>query len=162
MLEFFGWLQNSEMSTWVREAPTVWAFATVLTLHTFGMGILVGASSVISLRILGIGRGIPLGPMQTMFRMIWFGFWLNAVTGSVLFCVDAVSLGTSALFMVKLLLVALGIVTIVMIRRNVWGNGPDPVVVSSKAKLLAGASLAVWIAAITAGRLLAYVGRGTA
>ena len=162
MIEFFGWLQNSEMSTWVREAPTVWAFATILTLHTFGMGVLVGASSVISLRVLGIGRGIPLGPMQTMFRMMWFGFWLNAVTGSVLFCVDAVSLGTSALFMVKLLLVALGIVMIVMIRRNVWGGRPGPVVVSSNAKLLAGASLAVWIAAITAGRLLAYVGKGTA
>ena len=162
MIEFFGWLQDSEMSTWVREAPTVWAFATVLTLHTFGMGVLVGASSVISLRVLGIGCGIPLGPMQTMLRMMWFGFWLNAVTGSVLFCVDAVSLGTSALFMVKLLLVALGIVMIVMIRRNVWGGRPGPVVVSSNAKLLAGASLAVWIAAITAGRLLAYVGKGTA
>jgi hypothetical protein len=162
MTDFLASLQDSAFSTWVREAPTVWAFATVLTLHTFGMGILVGASSVINLRVLGIARGIPLGPMRTLFRMMWVGFWLNAVTGSVLFAVDASALGTSLLFFVKLLFVALSVATVVLIKRRVFGEGADPDIVPPAARLLAAASLVGWIAAITAGRLLAYVGRGSA
>jgi hypothetical protein len=94
--------------------------------------------------------------------MMWVGFWLNAVTGSVLFAVDASALGTSLLFFVKLLFVALSVATVVLIKRRVFGEGADPDIVPPAARLLAAASLVGWIAAITAGRLLAYVGRGSA
>ena len=61
-MDLFTWLEGSAFSTWVREAPTIWAFSTILTLHTFGMGVLVGASALLDLRLLGIGRTMPLGP----------------------------------------------------------------------------------------------------
>jgi len=89
--------------------------------------------------------------------VMWAGFWLNLVTGSVLFAADATSRGTSVLFGVKLLFVAVGVTTIVLIKRNVYGAGADPVTVSGTAKRLAILSLLVWIAATTTGRLLAYV-----
>ena len=44
----------------MRESPSVWAFPTILTLHTTGMGILVGASWLLDLRLLGINRNVPL------------------------------------------------------------------------------------------------------
>ena len=142
---------------WLLGSNSIWAYPTVLTLHTFGMMVLVGASAMLDLRLLGFGRGIPLDSIKTLFRVMWSAFILNAVTGSMLFAADATKRGTSVIFLVKLLLVAAGVVTIVLIKREVYGKNPSPVTISSTAKLLAIASLLVWSAAITAGRLLAYV-----
>ena len=151
------WLEESSMSVWVREAPTIWAFATIITLHTFGMGVLVGASAVINLRLLGVGRGIPIGPLSTLYRVFWSGFWLNLVTGSVLFVADATSRGTQWLFFVKMSFVIAGVLLTQRLRRHVYGENPEPTEVSATAKQLALVTLAVWILATTSGRLLAYV-----
>jgi hypothetical protein len=156
MIDFFTWLEGSAFSTWVREAPTIWAFSTILTLHTFGMGVLVGASALLDLRLLGIGRTMPLGPLQSLYRIMWSGFWLNLITGSMLFAADATSRGTQWLFFVKMLFVATGVTTMVLIRRQVYGTQAEPVV-NSSTRALAAVSLVAWVVAITAGRLLAYV-----
>lgn len=150
-------LEGSAFSKWLLGSNSIWAYPTVLTLHTFGMMVLVGANAMVDIRLLGFGRGIPLGSMRTLFRVVWAGVILNAVTGSMLFVADATKRGTSTIFMVKLLLIVVGVATIVMIRRDVYDNGAEPVTVSGTAKLLAISSLLAWSAAITAGRLLAYV-----
>jgi hypothetical protein len=159
MLTLYSWLENSSFSIWVREAPTIWAFAMIITMHTFGMGVLVGASSVVDLRLLGIARGIPLGSMRPMFKIMWFGFWLNLVTGSILFAADATTRGTSWLFLIKMLLVGTGVATIVLIRRNLYGEDDSVAtpVINDGARRLAVVSLLTWFAAVTAGRLLAYI-----
>jgi hypothetical protein len=156
MMDLLTWLEGTAMSTWVREATTVWAFSTILTLHTFGMGVLVGASAVLDLRLLGVGRTMPLGPLESLFKIMWTGFWLNLVTGSVLFAADATGRGTQWLFFVKLVFVAIGVATIVLIRKQVYRGGTEPTV-SGATRRLAVVSLTVWICAIIAGRLLAYV-----
>ena len=157
MLDFLAWLEGSAMSTWVREAPTIWAFSTILTVHTFGMGVLVGASALLDLRLLGIGRTMALGPLESLYRVMWVGFWLNLVTGSVLFAADATSRGTQWLFFLKMMFVAAGVVTMILIRKQVYGARTEPVTVPASARGLAMVSLVAWAFAITAGRLLAYV-----
>jgi hypothetical protein len=159
MMTLYSWLENSSFSIWVREAPTIWAFAMIITLHTFGMGVLVGASSVLDLRLLGVARGIPLGSLRPLFRIMWFGFWLNLITGSILFAADATTRGTSWLFLIKMLLVGAGVATIVLLRRHLYGEDDTvatPVVTSAE-KRLAVVSLGAWLAAVLTGRLLAYV-----
>ena len=150
-------LEGSAFSMWLLGSNSIWAYPTVLTLHTFGMMVLAGAAAMIDLRLLGFGRGIPLGSMNTLFRVIWGGLALNAVTGTMLFVADATKRGTSVIFLVKMLLIVVGVVTIVMIRRDLNRGNGEPVAVSGTAKLLAITSLLAWSAAITAGRLLAYV-----
>jgi hypothetical protein len=157
MMSILTALEQSTFSMWLLGSNSIWAYPTVLTLHTFGMMVLVGAAAMVDLRLLGFGRGIPLGSMQALFRMMWAAFWLNAVTGSMLFAADATKRGTSTIFLVKLALVAAGVITIVLIKRNVYGATPNPATVSGTARLLAIVSLLVWSAAITTGRLLAYV-----
>jgi hypothetical protein len=157
MMDLLTWLEASAFSTWVREAPTIWAFSTILTVHTFGMGVLVGASAMLDLRLLGIGRTMPLGPLEGLYRIMWAGFWLNLLTGSALFAADATSRGTQWLFFVKMLFVITGVVAMVLIRRQVYGARTDPATVPGAARSLAAVSLVAWVAAITAGRLLAYV-----
>lgn len=151
-------LDQSAFSTWLLSSNSIWAYPTVLTLHTFGMMVLVGAALMIDLRLLGFGRGIPLSSMERLFRVMWGAFWLNLITGTMLFIADASKRGTQPLFLIKLLLVASGIVTIVLIRRRVFDGTKEPLVISGAVKRLAVTSLLVWCAAVTAGRLLAYVG----
>ena len=154
MLSF---LDQSAFSTWLLSSNSIWAYPTVLTLHTFGMMVLVGSALMIDLRLLGFGRGIPLSSLERMFRVMWGAFWLNLTTGTMLFIADASKRGTQPLFILKLALVASGITTIVLLRRRVFVGG-EPLVISAAAKRLAVTSLLVWSAAVTAGRLLAYVG----
>ena len=153
----FEALQNTGVSTWIREANSLMAFPGILTLHTMGLGVLVGAAAVLDLRLLGMGGRMPLAPLRDLFRLMWIGFAINAVTGTLLFAADAVRRGTSLFFLAKLLLVTGGVVTMVLIKRNAFGPNADPVKPSATAKRLALASLLIWSAAITAGRLLAYV-----
>ena len=149
------WLESTGFSQWVREGESIWAFPTILTLHTFGLGLLVGASPIVNLRLLGIGRRMPLEPLRPLFSVMWGGFWLNAVTGSLLFAADATQRGTSLFFLAKLVFVAIGVAIMVRTRRSVFDAPPDAPTASPK--LLALLSLACWTAAITTGRLLAYV-----
>jgi len=156
-MELLVSLESSGFSTWLRESNSIWGYPTVLTLHTVGLALLVGANTVLDLRLLGFGRRLPLAELAQAFRIMWIGFWINAVTGAMLFAPDATTRGTTPLFQGKLLLVACGVIVILLIRRQVFGDTPDRPRIGGAAKLLAATSLVVWIAAITAGRLMAYV-----
>ena len=151
-------LDQSAFAQWLLGSNSIWAYPTVLTLHTFGMMVLVGAALMVDLRLLGFGRAIPLGSMGRLFGVMWGAFWLNLVTGTMLFIADATKRATQPLFLVKLTLVALGVVTIVLIKRSMFDGRQEPLVITGSAKRLAIASLLLWCAAVTSGRLLAYVG----
>jgi hypothetical protein len=88
---------------------------------------------------------------------MWGGFWLNLVTGSLLFAADATRRGTDPLFMTKLVFVATGVAAMVLMRRNVFEAPDDGAAAVPSGKTLAMLSLATWTAAVTAGRLLAYI-----
>jgi len=158
MMEILIALQESALSTWLREAETTWAMPMVLTLHTLGLGVLVGAAFAFDLRVLGMGRTIPLAPLKVLFRVMWIGFWINAATGLLLFASDAIRRGTSFTFLLKMSLVAGGVATVILLRRHVYRtDGTVADHVSGSARLLAATSIVVWCAAIGTGRLLAYV-----
>jgi hypothetical protein len=44
MMELLATLENSGFGTWLRESPSIWAYPAVLTLHTLGLGVLVGGN----------------------------------------------------------------------------------------------------------------------
>ncbi len=155
--DFLLLLENGAFSTWLRESSSVWAYPTVLTAHTLGMGILVGANAALDLRLLGVAPQIPLGPMVVFFKALWAGAVIAAVTGVMLFCADATTKGTTTVFFVKLGFIACATVVVVMLRRTVYGQEADATVVTSTARALAVASLILWAGAITAGRFMAYL-----
>jgi hypothetical protein len=163
MKEFFTLLEQSGFGQWVRDAPTIWAFPTILVLHTIGMGIVAGGSAMISLMILGFWPAAPIKPFARMFPWMWVAFWINAVTGTMMLVADATNKMTSLDFYIKMALVFAGMMVLIRMRRQVFGDPQlDQVPLSGSAKMLAWTSLACWFGAITAGRLLAYVGPGTA
>jgi hypothetical protein len=152
-----AWLESLPLSVWVHESPSVWAQPTVLTLHTMGMAVLVGASWVLDLRLLGISRKVPLSAFRWVFRAVMVGLIVNLVTGVLLFAQRATSLGTAIPFLIKMGLVIASVATMVPLRSLVLRSDADQCEVSGSARLLAIASILAWSGAITAGRLLAYL-----
>lgn len=153
---FLNWLESLPLSVWVHEGTSIWAQPTVMTLHTMGMGVLVGASWVLDLRLLGISRDIPLSAFRWVFRAVAISLVVNLVTGVLLFMARATLWGTAFPFLIKILLVVASAATLLPIRNYVLQSDPEQRDVSSRAKMLALLSIAAWAAAITAGRLLAY------
>lgn len=159
-MEFLHWMEQTGLSIWIREADTAWAYPAVITLHSAGLAVLVGLSVVIDLRILGVAPALPLSAMGKLYPAMWLGFWVNAVSGVGLIVADPVTMLTNPLMWVKLLLIAVAVGTLVAIRRRVLRSPAvqDGGVVPAGGRALALASLALWIAATTVGRLTAYLG----
>lgn len=156
-MDLLSSLEASGFATWMRESNSIWGYPMILTMHTVGLALLVGANTVLDLRLLGFAERLPLDELSRAFRIMWIGFWINAISGAALFVADATTRGTSRLFIGKLFLVLFGVVVILVIRRQVFGATPGQPRIGMTAKVLAATSLAVWVAAITAGRLMAYV-----
>lgn len=143
-------LEQTGFATWIRESGVLYGYPLILFLHTLGLSTLVGLSAAIDLRLLGIGQGIPLKSLERTFVLMWAGFALNAVTGSLLFVADAQKHASNPAFYVKLLCVALAVGILVMIRGRVFRD-------HGTGKALAAASLACWLVALGSARLMAYI-----
>ena len=155
-------IQESGISHWVRESESLFAFAGILLVHTIGMGFVVGVNATMNLRILGFAPAVRLSALDKFFPVLWVGFWMNAITGTILLAADAVNKMSNPDFYVKMIFIALAIVNLRMLKKQVFQDPLiDKVPPSAKAKLLAVTSLIFWLGAITAGRLLAYVGPGS-
>jgi hypothetical protein len=142
----------------MRESPSVWAFPTILTLHTIGLAVLVGSSWVLDLRLLGISRNTPLSAFRWVFPAMAFGLIINLLTGVFLFIKNATTWGTAVPFIVKMLLVVTSVVLLLPIRKYVLASSEGgQFEVSGNVRLLAIASILAWTGAVTAGRLLAYL-----
>src|SRR5262245_58266036 len=135
-----NWLETLPLSVWVHESPSIWAQPTVMTLHTMGMGILVGACWVLDLRLLGIGR-IPLSAFRWVFRAVAISLVVNVVTGVLLFMARATLWGTAFPFLVKILLVIASAATVLPLRSYVMAADADQRTLDSRARMLAIASI---------------------
>jgi hypothetical protein len=158
-MEFLNWLESLSFSTWVRESPSLLAFPSLLFVHTLGVSLVAGGATVISLALLGFWPRTALKPLERLYPVMWFGFWINLFTGVSIFLKDASIYGRNPDMYVKLLFVAAGVALLSITRKQVFGDpnlGTSPI--SARTKSLAWASLGCWFCAIVAGRLIAYVG----
>lgn len=130
-----------------------WTYPLVNAGHVLGLALLVGAIAPLDLRLIGFWRAEPVARLAAILRPVaTFGAALAIVTGALLFAVQAADYAALALFRAKLALVALGLL-------NAAFHGGDRLAALSPARQRAvGAlSLAFWIAALVAGRMLGYI-----
>jgi hypothetical protein len=155
MSEFLAAVEGLPLSTWLRESNSIWAYPTMLTLHTIGLALLVGASAALDLRVLGWGQALTLADLRPLFKWMWIGFWINALSGVVLLAADATTKAAAPMFLIKLGLVAVGVGVMAAQKREAFA---PKAAATPAARRLAAASLTVWCVAIFAGRLMAYPG----
>ena len=153
----FQRLQQSAFTDWFLGSPSIWAYPTVLTLHTVGMAILVGASFVINLRVLQVSGLIPLHRLQPLYRFVWIGFTINLVSGLILFITEAADRVVDPVFGVKMASIAVALALGVVVKRRAIDRMDAPQAATVQTRSLAAAALAMWTVAIVAGRLMAYL-----
>ena len=157
MEEFLLKLQESDFGVWVSTAPTLLAYPTILMLHTVGLAMVLGPAWVLDLRLLGVGVELPVESLRGAFRVMWLGFLINASTGVALFIAEADDKGLLWVFWVKLASIALALIVTARIKGLVFGSSRASDDVPAAAKSLAVVSIGLWLLAITAGRLMAYL-----
>jgi len=150
MTSVLAQLEQSGLATWIRESGVLYGYPLILFFHTLGLSTVVGLSAAIDLRLLGVASTIPLASLDKVFRLVWAGFALTAATGALLFIADATKHASNPAFFVKLAFVGGGVATVALVRRRVFHG-------QQHGAFLAAASLACWLVALSAGRLMAYV-----
>jgi uncharacterized protein DUF6644 len=156
MMHLLDSLAASPFSTWLRESTSVWAYPAVLTLHTVGLGVLVGANWIVDLRVLGFARALPMSLFARAFPIMWAGFWLNAATGVLLFVADPAK-ATTTIFMWKLAIIAVSVMALMTLKRKLYGEPVHMDNATGAIKAVAAVSILLWAAAIATGRWMAYV-----
>ena len=112
---------------------------------------------MISLRLLGFSPKTALEPLERLYPLIWWGFGLNAVTGTFLLLASASTRLIDPTFYIKMIFIFVGVAVLQLTRKKVFRSlGPDGALPES-AKALAWAGLICWLGAVTTGRLLAYI-----
>jgi len=157
-MEFFTWLESTGLALWIGES--LWGYPLALTCHAIGMAVMVGLVAVVDLRIVGYFKSLSLVSMRKVLSVAWWGFLLNVVSGFSLFSSQATYFIVHKAFLVKLVAIILAAINAWMLHRMLRVNSTScdtDSVISSKARMFAVSSLVLWLTAILAGRLIAYV-----
>ena len=157
-MEFLIWLEHTALATFVRESPSMFAYPTFLFFHTVGLCIVVGLSSVLAVRVLGLASSIPLAPLKRFFLWMWIGFLMNTISGLGLMIAEASSIMVNPVFLIKLTFIGLAVVTMWLLQEKMFGDPnlskeADP----RGGKVLSVILLALWLGSIITGRLIAYI-----
>ncbi len=151
-------LQENPIGSWVLSSD--YGYYICLVGHAVGMAVVVGAVMMLCIRVLGFSKDQPLLQFEPLFAIAWAGFLLNAATGLALFMANGPNLAKNPPFLIKIGFILFGGLSLWALWRRliteravvIDANGPASV----QAKTLAAATMAFWIVAIMAGRLIAY------
>ena len=138
-----------------------WTYAIVNLAHVLGIATLFGSILVLDLRLIGVGRRVPLAAVSSaVVPIAATGFVVAATTGAGLLATKATEYVGNPFLLIKFPAIALGVVNAVLVRgTGAWRahqlrDLTDPE--KRQLAVLGGVSLLCWLTAITAGRMIAY------
>jgi hypothetical protein len=111
------------------------------------------------MRLLGLFSGIHPAAFLPLSKLARVGFIINAISGILLFTSQAVTFVNNTPFLLKISCVAAGMVLAEVIQsrlRSELALATGELKISGSTRLIAMVSLSCWLAAIVAGRLVAY------
>lgn len=158
--EFCRWLELTGWAKAIRDS--LWLFPIIETLHIFGIIALVGSTSILDLRLMGLTfRDEAVSKLARRF-LPWavFGFIIQVVTGFLMFASEAVKMEGNWAFQIKMLLIVVAGLNALVFHfvayRSVDKWDKDPVGPLS-ARLAGAFSILLWFGIVALGRWIAYV-----
>lgn len=132
---------------------SAWAYPIANIVHLLGLVMLVGAIGIVDLRIIGAFPALPLPALShALTPLAVTGLILMLPSGVVLFAADAGALVGSEQFKAKLLLIAMGAANAIAFRFVGHADGQP----TAPMRLMAAASIMIWLSVGALGRLIAY------
>src|SRR6266699_3008999 len=101
---FCAWLENSAWATAIHQS--LWLFPMVETAHLFGIILLVGATSALDLRLIGLTmKEEPVSRIAgRLLPWAWAGLTIQVMTGICLFASEATRCWENKAFRIKMVL----------------------------------------------------------
>jgi hypothetical protein len=154
------WLQGSLLGEFMRSSG-VWAYGVVNLVHILSVATLFGSVLVLDLRLLGAWRRVPLAALeQPTIPLAVAGFCCAAITGLCLLTTNATEYRGNPFVTIKFAAIALGLLNAALVASlPAWrARHAEPLEPNHRRALVVagGTSLACWITAAAAGRLIGY------
>ena len=161
LYELCQWLQSTSWATGIRESLNL--YPALYTFHIFGFVIMVTATSVLDLRVLGLGlqsRSVSSVAHLTL-RWAQGGLIGNLITGFLVFAAQAVDMYTNTAFRWKIAMVVVAGVNILMLDRAIKGSEgkwEEPGRTPSSMRWSAVISILLWFGIVAMSRVIGYTG----
>ena len=159
LLSFCQWLQETDVSTAIREGALL--YPIIGGIHLLSIALFGGMILATDLRLLG--WGLPRYPVSDVVRQLrpwkWLGFVVVTASGLLLTWAEPLKLYHSKSFWIKMVLMVLVGVHALIFRRSVYGNTitlDKATFLPAQAKIAAALSLILWAGIVFAGRLIAF------
>lgn len=156
-MEFLAPLAETPVARVLIASSTL--YLLVNAAHILGIAMLFGAILALDLRILGLAPAVPLAAVAPyLSRLAGAGMLVVIVSGLCLFSVRPMEYAQNPAFLVKIGFVGLGLINVALVhfgrswRSVLNGERPD-----RAARFSALLSIAVWIAAVVAGRWIGFL-----
>jgi hypothetical protein len=163
MIDMIGlckWMEHTSVGNAVRNS--LWLFPIIETLHLFGIVLLVGSTSALDLRLLGLAlRNQPTSQVAArLLPWAWAGFLVQIVTGLLLFSSEATKCYTNIAFRLKMLLILLAGVNAMVFHWTAYrsvGKWDTSASTPLGAKVAGALSILFWFGIVAAGRWIAFI-----
>jgi len=160
LFAFCQWLEQTPVGTSVRDS--LWLFPIIETVHIFGIILLVGATSILDLRLMGLTfKDEAVSKLaQRFLPWAWAGFIIQVITGVLLFASEATKMYGNLGFQIKMLLIVVAGLNAFVFHSiayqsvGKWENDP---VAPLSARFAGLFSILLWFGIVAAGRWIAYV-----
>ena len=137
---------------------SIWLYPIINTLHIIGLGMLLGAVSVLDLRLLGWRKNVLVSSLsQVTLPVAAGGLLIAVVAGALLLVARPLDYVFSGLFQLKLGLLLLALTNIWWcINSAGWRVALSDGAVQGSVRVSAALSLGLWLAIVFAGRMVGY------
>lgn len=160
LLDFCKLLQQSSWGTAIRDS--LWLFPVIEIVHIFGIIALVGSTSILDLRLMGLTfRDEPVSKLARRFLpWTWFGLVVQVSTGFLMFASEALKMYGNWAFIMKMILIGVAGVNAFVFHSlayqsvDKWDNDP---VAPVSARIAGSVSILLWFGIVALGRWIAYV-----
>jgi hypothetical protein len=158
--DLLAWLESSALGHGMRGSG-VWAYGVVNLVHILGVASLFGSVLLLDLRLLGAWRRIPLAALAgPVVPIASAGFVVAAMSGVCLLSTNATQYVGNPFLLVKFPAIGLGLVNVAVLNSlPAWKTrGTREPTIRERRQLAAagGLSLASWLTAVGAGRMIGY------
>lgn len=159
LLALAEWLNNSALSEWLRSSLK--AMPTVEAIHVMAIATVFGTILLVDLRLLGYPS------TQRSFSRLhhellawtWGAFVIAAITGVLLFMVNAVTYYRNTAFWLKMVVIVLAGINMLVFERVTaksvasWDKGVPP---PTPARTAGALSILLWVTVIFLGRWIGF------
>jgi hypothetical protein len=131
-------------------------YALTSAAHIMGLGLLFGSIVAVDLRLAGFGRALTGEAVATLRRITVTGLALAVATGVLLASTKPFEYAANPYMLAKLAMLALAIANALAFELWQRSRGLPAAIEAGAARLFGLASMALWIAVIILGRMIAF------